>query len=659
MAFNPDDYIKRNSQRQKPQGFDPDAYLRARTEGAQEPQAEVTAAPADAPQGPPNPFATSATSSPQEMATNRRLAEQQGVPVVSGTDASRPKLTTTEAASRARGEWKGGRYVPPENPPFLDDVGELSSSAQFVRSAGVGGRDAITLGFADEIGGYFGAGATSGKAYEQRRDEIRKESDEARAASPGGYALGQFGGGLTVGAALPAMGTVGNMATGAALGAAQAVGESRASDRGTMALEGLVGGVVGGVAGAAGSALTGGKAADAAARSNQRVVDDLGLRATKTQRNNIALVGRRYANESADMAAVADDIDDAMREAIEEANAIASAAPPVSARDAAKAGAKQAAVDKRQVQKTIANLAKETGLDPFASKPTELAGAAAEVIRTRGERIGQIDEIVNQATGGIKASEVKQELQNVAKKYARTPGKLARARRENVENLIMDFDDIYAPGIVRDQSGVLVAPGPQGPVIPVPAFRSTKSAVAKSAYVGNAAANPSLAKEGEQEIAAALNRVLRRHIEQAGRENPAIADAVAELPRLNKEFSFAKAVEGAANYRAMGEVNSETGLRDIMKQYGSSTGQVRAFVQDATRPIAQKRDDLISRLMELGESESEAKRLAAKISERLIRGTPQGIRSLTVEEGMDLKNRSQVPDGAREPGENEKDFFGP
>lgn len=588
-------------------------------------------------QGPINPLLSSDRNTPEEFAHNQAIARSAGIPVEQRQDA--PPMSRDDLLRKMRD--KPGSVTLEE----FDKVPWESDSDSFVKSVAAGGVQGLTLGNADELSGMMRGGSIGSQGYKAARDQARDYFDRAQAASPLGYKFGQFGGGVALGAAMPAMGAVGNALTGAAMGAAQGFGESRAEDPKVLLRDAAVGGVVGGVTAGIGGALAGGKAADASSRVNQRLVDDLGLRATKTQRNNIALVGKRYANETADMASVADEVDEAMEAALQEADALTPGSAPVSSRKVAKVGAKKALADKADVQRTIANLARDTGLDPFAAKPTELLGATQAIIEKNGARIGAIDDATTTVTGGVKTAEIKDELRSIAKEYARVPGKLGKARRENIESLINDFDEIYAPGITRDERGVLIAPGPGGPTIPVGVLRSTKSQIAKSAYMGNAAANPSIAKEGEQELAAALNRVLKRHIEEAGKQSPELGAMVAELPQLNKEFSFAKAVEGAAKYRSMGEVNSETGLRDIMKKYGGGIGQARAIVEDVARPAAQKRDEIIAGLMRMGESESEAKRLAAKIIGKGIQGAPSGIRSTAVGGTSDFSKQPPIEYG--------------
>jgi hypothetical protein len=116
-----------------------------------------------------------------------------------------------------------------------------------------------SLGYADELTGAGEAGldvltgksdlSDVGSAYSKHRDESRQAYDAAQKANPLTYGAGQVGGGLAT-ALVPGLGEMNLLKLGA-LGAVQAVGDSKADNVGDLAKDAAIGGVTGAAAGKA------------------------------------------------------------------------------------------------------------------------------------------------------------------------------------------------------------------------------------------------------------------------------------------------------------------------------------------------------------------------------------------------------------------------
>lgn len=129
-------------------------------------------------------------------------------------------------------------------------------------SFGVGGLDAASFGFSDEIAGGIDAATTAARkfagvpteytspaeAYKATRDDWRKFSKAAQ-QNKGSYLAGSLAGGLATAKAVPAMGAgvIGKfVAPGAVMGAASGLGRSEADTAGGMAKDTATGAAIGG-----------------------------------------------------------------------------------------------------------------------------------------------------------------------------------------------------------------------------------------------------------------------------------------------------------------------------------------------------------------------------------------------------------------------------
>lgn len=127
-------------------------------------------------------------------------------------------------------------YLKNKNIQISPDVSQIESG---VRGLAQG----ASFGFSDEITGALEA-LLSEKTYEQARDESRKAYEDAQAANPYTYGAGQIGGAVAT-AFIPGLGEM-NLAKAAAMGGAQALGDSKADNIADLAKDTALGVGIGG-----------------------------------------------------------------------------------------------------------------------------------------------------------------------------------------------------------------------------------------------------------------------------------------------------------------------------------------------------------------------------------------------------------------------------
>jgi hypothetical protein len=516
------------------------------------------------------------------------------------------------------------------------------------RAVAMGGLNAASLGWGDELYGAAKSGSMSGEAFESERDKARAYLDRAKAASPAGDFIGNVGGGLVGGAAISALAPVTATAAGAGIvggitGGIQGAGESREKTTRGVLKDAAVGAGLGASTSALMSRLIGGSPGAASDRIDRATAHELGLHAKRGDKGNLSVVAKRYMDETPAQAEAADEIDGLLEEATRDVNAITPGSAPISARDITKKGAERAKIDALRVEKSLAKLARESGLDPLQHKwnGTQLEGAADDLVRARGRRIGEIDSAIQDAVGGVRTRNIDNSLQALKGGYDSDFSDIAMSRIASANKMQDRLRSLYPDDVARDAHGSIIAPRPEfSPEIPVPEFRHIKSNVAKSAFVGNAANNPGIAKEGEQELAAAMNAPLKAHLASAASKSPELAAMVAEYPQLNKEYSFASAVKKAAKYRAEGEGAGQVYSKETFSKSAPLTTRAYDATMDAMVPAAQKRDRMIANLVRMGESESSAKKIISRLAQLGILGAPQATRQELVHAISDGPNQS-------------------
>ncbi|MCO5092667.1 hypothetical protein [Bosea sp. (in: a-proteobacteria)] len=208
------------------------------------------------------------------------MAEPRLVPVDHDPFADVPQdtgsgpLVVTVAPNR-----REPKLVPVDHDPFAQ-AAPANEPTSRLSSAWQGAIQGITGNFGDEIAGGINAGIDYltgqapegiGAAYERRRDDARRQIEEAQRANPGTFLAGQIGGSLVPGVAAtklvtaPALGArmLQGAGVGAALGGIAGAGEGTdAESRRDAAIQGAK---LGGAFGAGGEALASG--AGAAVRS--------------------------------------------------------------------------------------------------------------------------------------------------------------------------------------------------------------------------------------------------------------------------------------------------------------------------------------------------------------------------------------------------------
>lgn len=230
----------------------------------------------------------------------------------------------------------------------------------------------------DELSGLGGAIAdkltgkpgTFGENYRARRDVSRAEFDAAEAARPDDYHLGELNSGLATmfvpGAGEATMGKtlLGSIGKGAAMGAAQGAGESRADltrgEVGKAALDTGIGGLAGGAAGALGHGL--GKVAEhfsGKAAAGTRLADaDQGLKDYQDA----------YVRKRAAQAALGGEVAAAMKTLEHAKNAAANELGNFSPEEVAAAKAFLTSPKAAELERKAARNAMDQGADRLANR---------------------------------------------------------------------------------------------------------------------------------------------------------------------------------------------------------------------------------------------------------------------------------------------------
>lgn len=249
---------------------------------------------------------------------------------------------------------------------------------------GRGALQGVTAGFSDEIGGALGS-AFSDKTYSEVRDDIRAGDKLAASDRPGWYAGGEVAGGLAT-AAVPGTGVIRGTSgwagalRGAVQGGTQALGRSDADltkgEYGAAAKDVAFGTGAGAVLGRVfGTGRTVGEAAE---RADQRLLSDLGKRATKTQRDRLVGIG-----------------------------------------------GEKAAV--------TAQAARELGLAKHARAPEKLVSLAKPITQRLGARFGRVDEVVQREAGGITEEQAKKAFVGLQKRLRNNPQGLEASKNVGLD----------------------------------------------------------------------------------------------------------------------------------------------------------------------------------------------------------------------------------
>lgn len=141
------------------------------------------------------------------------------------------KKTIQTISDQPKSSWRDSIQSAPE------DISQIESGAR-------GLAQGASFGYADELTGALEA-LLSEKTYEQARDESRRAYDQSQEANPYTYGAGQIGGAIST-AFIPGLGEM-NLAKAAALGATQALGDSRADNVKDLSIDALKGAGIGGI----------------------------------------------------------------------------------------------------------------------------------------------------------------------------------------------------------------------------------------------------------------------------------------------------------------------------------------------------------------------------------------------------------------------------
>lgn len=445
-----------------------------------------------------------------------------------------------------------------------------------------------TFGFGDEAKGLVRAlgerPGSIGGAYTAARDQARSADAAASEAHPGLFTVGQLGGGIAT-SFVPGLGTFG--IAGKGLGAAAARGAVGGGIFGAGASEAdTVGGVLQDAAG--GAALGAGVGAGlnvvgrgvsrlakgAEERIDRRLLSDLGEKATPTQRQRLS------------------------------GNA-----------------------------KNVVEVAKEHGLDKVARDPAELLQATKGARQAVGEEIGEAYARLDAVAMGVKARDVVRALGAVKSKYANNPAQKPLAAQ--ISKLQDDVRETWGAG-ARDR-------------VPMRQVRDMVSSLQEQGFAGSQL-EPSVGKVLRREAAGAVKDVLEKRFDEvaelasnikaapalAGRSGPlaefaATSEAVAAIPRLNRQFGALKDIEKAAAKRANLAEFPATGLRDIAQKTagvgllfsGNPLGALGAIAgPQALRGVASAADRGLASLVKMAQSGAAP---PAVLERAAALGIPRGV----------------------------------
>src|SRR5919109_918457 len=353
-----------------------------------------------------------------------------------------------------------GWIDPPTQPQTIQPESEKPSGLE---AFGRGAAQGATLGFSDELVGLghalFADRDYAGSEYRKARDREREANHAAEAAHPWAYGGGNLAGGVAT-SFVPGLGIakgagVLKTALGAAkLGAFQGLGESESEDVGGMAFDALKSGALAGTTAGVLQHVVG----NAPERVIQRRIGDVTDGATATMRDR--LVGQAGKNKF--------DVLDVLRD------------KPF----------------------------RQAGRDP-----EKLLGATELALQQTGQKLDEAYARAGLKTPGIKVSDVLGEVENIAKRLEKDPGKadLARAVQAKAE-------DVFSVWGNRTH-------------VPAQDVRILASDIADTAFRGSPAIAPKAGQSVSREVWRSLKDLIDKNVEQAGRGGSS------ELAALNKRMS--------------------------------------------------------------------------------------------------------------------------
>lgn len=406
----------------------------------------------------------------------------------------------------------------------------------WAEALGRGALQGATLGFGDELAGLVESIVTD-KTYEQARDESRAKNKAAQEAHPWLYGGGELAGGAAT-ALIPGVGAAGGLGKAIATGAAAGLGSSEADltkgEVGQAVADTAIGGALGGLAHGAGKAI-GGLVGGAEERADKRLLSAVGDRANKTVRDKIA-------------------------------------------------------TDAENVLEVV----KSKGLAPLAKDPVQLKAAAGTAKKQAGQAIGDAFRVIDEETGtmGAPVRDVMKALKGVRNAYRENPV---------TEDLANSMNKLIASTQKRF--------GKSGQV-PLRSLNDMITSLENKGFSGMA--EPGTRKELQRRAAGALEEVLQKRFSDITESASAragsataerlglggtgkAAEAIAQLPKLNRDYRALVQIEKAAAQRAKLVPFAPTGLRSIMGENPTALGLARSAVKAAATPA----DDALAKITAL------------------------------------------------------------
>lgn len=448
---------------------------------------------------------------------------------------------------------------------------------------GLGAVHGAFSGFLDELVGAGRALTESNSLseipgiYRRERDKERARLHEAEAQHPIATTLGQFGGGAVTaplfgaGALGELTGVAGAAARGAAAGIVTGAGNSEADSAAGVVKDAAKSGLVGAGLGAALEPLAARATRGAAARNDQRLLSDIGDRATPTARKKIA--------DAADI---------------------------------------------------VKDTARKFGLDEVAAQPTQLAQATETARREIGARIGDAYKAIGDETLGARTRDVAKAVAAVKRKLA---GPSEEPLRRQVDAYLAAVKDRWGDG-VRDRITLRALNEEIGNLEKV-GFASTDLSPRAGIQLKRdlAGALEDVLQGRLDEIAELGKRVGASSLakREAFAGLPRAAQAAQELAELNRDYRGLKLIGRAAAERARYEPFSPTGIRQIAGENvgklllfsGHPVGAAAAAGAKVAVPAAARAADVaLARLVSAAQSGSVPAQL---VQQALEAGVPRGL----------------------------------
>lgn len=432
----------------------------------------------------------------------------------------------------------------------FDDEQEQPGVAQALAR---GAAQGATLNFSDEIvglgealfsrEGLTGDSHAFAQRYRKSRDESRAANRAAQDAHPIAYGAGELGGGIAT-SFVPGLGlakgaNVLRQAAGAAkLGAAAGLGGSEKEDIGGQLVDAAGSALVaGGTTGLLGKVLKG-----APERVVKRALGDVTDGATATMRDRV--VGKAGKNVGDVMEVLSD--------------------------------------------KSFKKAGRDSG---------KLLEAAESALQETGARLDEAYAAAGGRTAGIKVSDVLGDVEAIASRLAKDPGKadLARAVQGKAEDVLNAWGN-------RTH-------------VPASEVRVLASDIADAAFRGSPAVSPKAGQGVAQEVWGTLKDRIAANFDESGVGSK-------EVAKLNKRMSTLMGVREAVRYKATREATESTRLKDRIGSrldMGLALADPTTFVAKKTydfvgAPLVRKADERLAQLVTAARNGSKA----AQIKERAL-----------------------------------------